>query len=240
MITPTVGRVVWFTPYLAERFNDHQPWAAMVTRVWSDRCVNLGGFDPNGNPFARTSVTLLQEGDPIPTGNAMYAQWMPYQIGQAKAQAQDKIPAAVSGAQTPQDYQLIQPFNLAEINPNVWVYCNLQLSETSANNISPRNRAAIRINCGCDDNGNLQPAFGRMFEQADSVTENARLGRINSSPRVGEVTETAPFHETGRPLGAVLGLLGENKVPLIYALRAKNWAAVQEWIDTNAEVLALA
>lgn len=241
MITPTAGRVVWFTPYMAERFANHKPWAAIITFVHHDRMVNLSVFDPNGNQRPVTSVQLLQEGDDIPTGNAMYAQWIPYQLGQARAQEQAAavVPQPVV-LDTPESWNLIQPFNLARINPNVWVYCNLQLTETSANKISPRNRAAIRINCGCDDDGNLQPVGNRMFEQADSVAENARLDRINSSPRVGEITAAEPFHETGRPLGAALGLLGENKVPRIYALRATNWAAVQEWIDANAEVLARA
>lgn len=240
MITPTIGRVVLFTPHLAERYQSHQPWPALITYVHGPNMINIGGFTPNGEPFARTSVRLLQDDDKPYNDNEAYAAWMPYQVAQAAAQAQTVVPAVVKGGPTPEDCQLIQPFNLREINPNVWLYVNLQLGEADSEKITPRNRAAIRINCGCDDDGNLQPAFGRMFEQADSVTENARLERINASPRVGEVTENPPYRETGRPLGAVLGLLGENKVPMIYALRAKNWAAVQEFINTNAEILARA
>ena len=81
MIKPTVGRVVWFRhpqmlPY-------HQPYAALVTFVHSDEYVNLIVFDPNGKPFGADSIQLLQEGQEKPE-KKNYAEWMPYQIGQAK------------------------------------------------------------------------------------------------------------------------------------------------------------
>lgn len=84
MITPTVGRVVWFHPGIGEKllaFSD-QPLAAMVTYVWGDRMVNLVVFDSNGVPAGRTSVKLRQEGDE-PCVGEMYCEWMPYQKGQA-------------------------------------------------------------------------------------------------------------------------------------------------------------
>ena len=84
MIKPSIGRVVWFQPEHAHGAPDRdQPYAALIVHVWSDRMVNLGGFDQNGAPFAACSVTLLQDDDPIPP-HGRYAQWMPYQVGQAK------------------------------------------------------------------------------------------------------------------------------------------------------------
>ena len=50
--------------------------------------VNLAAFDHNSVPLAFTSVTLVQENDPKPEG--YYAEWMPYQVGQAKKHADDK------------------------------------------------------------------------------------------------------------------------------------------------------
>lgn len=48
--------------------------------------VNLMVIDPNGNTYPQTSVTLWQGGDgQKPEGR--YCEWMPYQIGQAKAAA---------------------------------------------------------------------------------------------------------------------------------------------------------
>lgn len=81
VITPTVGRVVWFR----DHDDDPQPQAAMVVYVWHDRMVNLVVFDHEGNRGAATSIALRQEGDPVP--DMPYAEWMPYQVGQAKKHA---------------------------------------------------------------------------------------------------------------------------------------------------------
>jgi hypothetical protein len=85
MITPTVGRVVWFAPArgdTAMTFGVDQPCAALVAYVWNDRMVNLAVFDHNGAFHARTSVPLLQDDDAKPEGG-YFATWMPYQKGQA-------------------------------------------------------------------------------------------------------------------------------------------------------------
>ncbi len=77
MITPTVGRIVHFTP--APGTVGDQPLAAIVTYVHSDRCVNLTVFDPYGVPKGCTSVPLVQPGDAKPEGS-FYCEWMPYQV----------------------------------------------------------------------------------------------------------------------------------------------------------------
>lgn len=81
MIKPTVGRVVWF--YVYGQGQGHKgPLAALVTKVWSDRVVNLAIFDEDGSQWPQTSVRLVQENEETPGSN--YCTWMPYQIGQAK------------------------------------------------------------------------------------------------------------------------------------------------------------
>lgn len=87
MILPSIGRVVWVTRRnLQGRSQSDQFETASICYVWSDRLINVGGFDRNGVPFAATSVVLLQDDDPAPAlGN--YAQWMPYQV---KADADHK------------------------------------------------------------------------------------------------------------------------------------------------------
>jgi len=85
MIKPTIGRVVWYWPSMAHgalRGADEQPLAAMVCHVWSDDCVNLVVFDLNGIPQSQTSVFLYQGETDRPSVG--FAEWMPYQIGQAK------------------------------------------------------------------------------------------------------------------------------------------------------------
>jgi hypothetical protein len=91
-ISPTPGRMVWF---FADA-NQTEPLAAIVAHVWNDRMVNLAVIDKDGSPFCRTSVHLVQPGDP---GPATYpqARWMPYQVGQAKRteQAEAKAPPSI-------------------------------------------------------------------------------------------------------------------------------------------------
>jgi hypothetical protein len=84
IIKPTIGRVVWYYP--PHHTPGDQPLAAIVAHVWSDTCVNLAIFDGNGRPMQSppTSVLLVQPGNEVPTGGN-YCEWMPYQIGQAKA-----------------------------------------------------------------------------------------------------------------------------------------------------------
>lgn len=92
IITPSIGRVVWFYPSERTTYpnvlgananvSGGQPCSAQVAYVWHDRMVNLGCIDHNGIPFSATSVPLLQPGDSVPEGGG-YATWMPYQIGQA-------------------------------------------------------------------------------------------------------------------------------------------------------------
>lgn len=86
-IPPTPGRVVWYYPYSTSDgsivpADNGQPLAAIVARVWSDTCVNLAIFDASGNHHSRTSVLLVQPGNPRPDHG--FCEWMPYQIGQAK------------------------------------------------------------------------------------------------------------------------------------------------------------
>lgn len=66
IIAPTVGRPVWYFPFTSE-FMEQGPRAALIAKVISDRLVNLAVFDQNGIAQARPNVTLVQEGDKIPT-----------------------------------------------------------------------------------------------------------------------------------------------------------------------------
>lgn len=91
VISPTVGRVVWYTPPSGHVDHGDQPFAALVTYVHDDRLINLAFFDHDAHPGAATSVVLVQEGDPKP--DSRYADWMPYQLGQAKKHEE---PAAAS------------------------------------------------------------------------------------------------------------------------------------------------
>jgi hypothetical protein len=93
VITPTVGRVVWFTPpddvyqvhlHFDASFNSRQRLAAIITAVHTDTCINLVAFGETAAAGIRQydSVPLVQDETPAP-GCGYYAQWMPYQMGQA-------------------------------------------------------------------------------------------------------------------------------------------------------------
>lgn len=89
-IVPTVGRVVNFWPGAGDplaRLDIKQPLPAIVAYVHPDASyLNLAVFDANGVANSRTSVLLVQDGEPKPEGS--FAAWMPYQTGQAaKTQA---------------------------------------------------------------------------------------------------------------------------------------------------------
>lgn len=89
-ITPTVGRVMWFWPALnaqAHIARGEQPLAATVAYVHGDGAlVNLTVSDSYGGVHAVTSVPVVQEGEPRPT-NGGFAEWIPYQVGQARSAA---------------------------------------------------------------------------------------------------------------------------------------------------------
>lgn len=96
IIKPTIGRRVWYWPSDYDRglleskpasvitaSDRAQPCDAGIAYVHGDRLVNLTVADHNGVAHSRTSVALVQEGD-LPIHGGAYAEWMPYQVGQAR------------------------------------------------------------------------------------------------------------------------------------------------------------
>lgn len=84
MIKPTIGGDVWYHP--DNPTPTAQPWAALVCFVHSDTMVNLVVFDENGYGKPKSSVHLWQGGEEGSIPPTPYCEWMPFQIGQAKAQ----------------------------------------------------------------------------------------------------------------------------------------------------------
>lgn len=82
VITPTVGRVVWYWRDPAgQKTVDDQPEAAIVVKVHSDTMVNLRVFDHDGGACGVKDVVLRQPDDGVPA--CSFCEWMPYQVGQA-------------------------------------------------------------------------------------------------------------------------------------------------------------
>lgn len=100
VIKPTVGRKVWYRPSASDVVGPvpmsvagDQPLDATVIAVWGDRMVNLLVTDIVGRQFPVLSCTLLQDGDERPAAGR-YAEWMPYQQGQARRDAASAPAAA--------------------------------------------------------------------------------------------------------------------------------------------------
>lgn len=87
MIKPTVGRTVLYVPLVSQcnetyAIVEGREHSAQIAYVFSDRLINIGAIDSNGRHFNKTSVPLVQPGDPIPK-NTDYCKWMDYQVEQA-------------------------------------------------------------------------------------------------------------------------------------------------------------
>ncbi len=87
IIKPTVGRLVhvYIDGYYALNYQPElaidTPLAAVITRVLGDRQVNLTVFNHDGKTYPLQDVCLVNGGK-VPNGQN-YADWMPFQKGQA-------------------------------------------------------------------------------------------------------------------------------------------------------------
>lgn len=100
LIHPTIGRVVWYyppsttdAPAFARHADGGGPYAAVIAHVWNDHEVNLAVFDAEGASWGCPRVALIH--DDNAATDAEFCMWMPFQKGQAKAQA---APAASDAA----------------------------------------------------------------------------------------------------------------------------------------------
>lgn len=79
LIKPTIGRVVWYHP------SEDTTLPAIICHVWNDSMINIAYFGMSGEAHAMTSVWLWQEGVEFPKPMTHFCEWMPYQVGQARA-----------------------------------------------------------------------------------------------------------------------------------------------------------
>lgn len=78
VISPTVGRVVWYRPSESDRVRMNvqgdQPLKADIVYVHGDRLVNLHVIDHSGRAHAVCAVTLVQNGD-LTRVAGCYCEW---------------------------------------------------------------------------------------------------------------------------------------------------------------------
>lgn len=87
-IIPSIGRVLWFYPGTGFRgaTAGDQPLPALVCNVKGDTCVNVAGFDADGQHFVGQDVYLVPSdgAGAEPAEGEQHARWMPYQVTQAQ------------------------------------------------------------------------------------------------------------------------------------------------------------
>lgn len=81
-MTPTIGRIVWFKSRDPDQVgNNASEVPAIITRVWSDTCINLTVFRDADTPAYATSVMMTEDFETSGQSNGW--RWMPYQKEQA-------------------------------------------------------------------------------------------------------------------------------------------------------------
>ena len=70
---PSLGRIVLFRSHVSNGNSEHP---ALITRVWSDTCVNLTVFPDNSEPKLFTSVVLNEDTDAAHAGQQAW-RWPP-------------------------------------------------------------------------------------------------------------------------------------------------------------------
>ena len=101
MIQPTVGRIVYYhPPFVPDSKANEVTHAAIIVQVHSDEYITLAVFNEAGSSYPALSVQLYQGEGVRPTG--AYAEWMPYQIGQAAKTQQ--LQDAISKTPVPEDH----------------------------------------------------------------------------------------------------------------------------------------
>lgn len=101
-IIPTPGRIVWYRPAPNDNIPAlaDQPLAAIVAAVHSDTQINVSVIDAYGHHHSRQNVFLAHPDSELPPTGA-YAEWMPYQKGQAaKTEAAEAALTAQSESAT--------------------------------------------------------------------------------------------------------------------------------------------
>lgn len=120
VIVPTVGRKIWLWWSGADRLSyeqqladgdNHptvQPLDASICRTFNDHLISVTAASGGFAPVLYTSVQLIQDGEPYDLHTGLHCQWMPFQVGQAKA-AQSPVPPTLTLEQEIQAKGLTAP-----------------------------------------------------------------------------------------------------------------------------------
>lgn len=222
-------------------------WPCFVTGVFpqgdGSYKVNVGGFDTAGNAFAAQDVELVTGSylavPPFARLRDIETDTIPINQGNA---SKDKRAPLVIAATGP--LNLIQTPLSQKLLPGHWLYTNLQVRPNAPVTLGSASGAALRVrlNVGCNATGGLEAAAFRGFEQADSVTEQPRLDRANSTSFVFDIEPVTingidTFRLSKTPALAAANMVNPHKYPIIHAVRIGNEFGMEEldaWTERTA------
>lgn len=75
-IEPSLGRIVWYRERRDDGFLDECP--AIITKVWSNNCINVTVFRDMQEPLPKSSV-VYSDADNMDGSYSTFC-WMPYQL----------------------------------------------------------------------------------------------------------------------------------------------------------------
>jgi hypothetical protein len=193
MIKPTVGRVVlvMFAAGMAASLpgyaipSEGTPVPGLIAFVHSDTCINVAAFDCNGTTMPLTSVRLIQPDEERPA-TGYWAEWMPYQVDQAKKVKEIEKNAAAIGCTKPDDrYLRAQAIEMALRTPGLSGHGEVLT-------------AAAAFMAHIDDeatNGN------RLVSEREKAMEELLRSACAIADRKGESTAWERFANSVRELG---------------------------------------
>lgn len=191
IIKPTVGRVV-----LVKGPNiPPEGWPALITAVWSDFCINVAGFTTGGSPFARSSLELAQEGRPIHSLGE-YAEWMPFQKGQA---AKTEALAAQLAGQAQRQAGMSMDAIARVCHEVNRAYCQAlgDMSQPTWEDAPERQRASARMGVDLHMVGDFGPEASHASWMQQKLAEGWTLGPVKD-PAKKEHPCMVPFDQLPR------------------------------------------
>jgi len=232
MINPTVGRIVWYRPDEADKKGGaeppmqtcgDQPLAAQIVAVHGPRCVSVALYDAAGRHFARTSVTLVQDDDKIPSNR--YVEWMPYQRERTAAASIDNtarnvLSTTAAASISHGDYQTEIAIQMAgSTAPRIKPEDVLAAIDSETYTITPSGRTTIceltltngftvRGESSCVSMDNFDEAIGRTEARKKAIDKVWELEGYRLMQKLYEQRNVHPVQQIADAIGGrVEGML---------------------------------
>lgn len=242
-IMPTIGRKLYYIPQghpTVAKFDD-QPIDATIVYVWPQKSpdgkydlLTLHLIDHSGTPCVAVHVPLVQDGDDVPS-NGGYAEWMPYQVGQAaKSVVEQQMQVAQKQAAE------LNPGVTADMLPNVVAPMgdNGSSQQSSLAQPQPTTLEATPISTAGDSGSG--EAYSSDFGGALSALRNGRKVSRSGWNGKGMFAYLVPAASYPAQTGIAKSFFGESSMVPYNAYLALKGAdnTVSTWVPSVSDVLA--